>query len=117
MYKATYKYARISPQKARLIADLVRNLPVDEALDILRFQPQRAARMIEQVISSALANAKEQRAIGTATLRVSELCVDGGPMMKRMRPKSRGSSSVILKRSSHIRVTLDEIKNEEKAGD
>jgi ribosomal protein L22, bacterial type len=105
-YTATYRYAKTSPQKARLIADLVRELPVDEALDILRFQPQRAARMIEQVIRSALANAKEQRAVNAGQLLVMELCVDGGPMMKRMRPKSRGSSSVILKRSSHIRVTL-----------
>ncbi len=106
IYKAVYRYARISPQKARLIADLVRNKTVDEALSVLRFQPQRAARMLEQVIRSALANAEDKRAADPGRLSVVEVCVDGGPVMKRMRPKSRGMSSIILKRSSHIRVTL-----------
>ncbi|MDO4573813.1 MAG: 50S ribosomal protein L22 [Planctomycetia bacterium] len=106
-YKALYRYARISPRKLRYMADLVRGKYADEALEILKYQPNRGARMVEQVINSALGNARDKNERKVGELRITELCVDGGPMFKRFRPKARGSASVIKKRTSHIRVTLD----------
>ncbi|MDO4570545.1 MAG: 50S ribosomal protein L22 [Planctomycetia bacterium] len=106
-YKALYRYARISPRKLRYMADLVRGKYADEALEILKYQPNRGARMVELVIKSALGNARDKNERNIDELRIVELCVDGGPMFKRFRPKARGSASVIKKRMSHIRVTLD----------
>lgn len=106
IYTAIYKYARISPRKLRYMADLVRGKYADEALEILKFQPNRGARMLEKVILSARGNAVDQRVRDVDELKILELCVDGGPMFKRFRPKSRGSASVIKKRMSHIRITL-----------
>lgn len=106
-YEATHRFARISPRKVRPIADLVRGKLADEALSILRYQPQRGARMLEKVLRSAMANAEDRRASNLNRLRVVEVCVDGGPMFKRMRPHARGMASVIKRRMSHIRVSLD----------
>ncbi len=113
-FRASHRHARISPQKVRPLADLVRGKFVDEALDILRYQPQRGARLLENVIRSALANAQDpdqNKGIVTdeSNLYLSEVCVDGGPMFKRMQPRARGMSFVILKRSSHIRVGVEVI--------
>ena len=107
MYKAIYKYARISPRKLRLMADIVRGKYADEALEILKYMPNRGARMIEKAILSARGNAVDRRAKNADELRITELCVDGGPMFKRFRPKSRGSATEIKKRMSHIRITLE----------
>lgn len=106
-YEAVHRFARISPQKARLLADLIRGKAADEALDILKFQPQRGARMLEKVLKSAMANAEDRRASTLGHLVVVDVRVDAGPMFRRMRPKARGMSSVIKKRSSHIRVALE----------
>lgn len=106
-YKALYRYARISPRKLRYMADLVRGKDADEALEILKYQPNRGARMVELVIKSALGNARDKNERKYDELYITELCVDGGPMFKRFRPKARGSATVIKKRMSHIRVTLD----------
>ncbi len=106
-YKALYRYARISPRKLRLMADLVRGKYADEALELLKSYPNRGARMVEMAISSALGNARDKNERKVDELRITELCVDGGPMFKRFRPKARGSATVIKKRMSHIRVTLD----------
>ncbi|MDO4583059.1 MAG: 50S ribosomal protein L22 [Planctomycetia bacterium] len=106
-YKALYRYARISPRKLRYMADLVRGKYADEALEILKYQPNRGARMVELVINSALGNARDKNERQIDDLRITELCVDGGPMFKRFRPKARGSATVVKKRMSHIRVTLD----------
>jgi large subunit ribosomal protein L22 len=106
-YNAIHRYARISPRKVRLIADLVRGKFADEALDILRYQPQRGARMIEKVIRSALANAEDRRATNLNELVVTDLRIDGGPMIKRMQPHARGMASVIKRRMSHISVALE----------
>ena len=105
-YEAVHRYARISPQKARLIADLIRGKYADEALDILKYQPQRGARMLEKVLKSALANAEDRREANLNALTVVDVRVDVGPMFKRMRPKARGMSAIIKKRTSHIRVAL-----------
>ena len=107
LYTAVHKFATISPRKVRPLADMVRGKLADEALDILRYQPQRGARMLEKVIKSALANAEDRRATGLSALLVSDVRVEQGPMTKRMRPKARGMSAIIKKRMSHIRVALE----------
>lgn len=106
-YKATHRFAQISPRKVRLMADLVRGKFADDALDVLRYQPQRGARLLEKVIRSALANAEDRRAPNLNQLMVVDVRVDGGPMFKRLQPKSRGMASVIKRRMSHIRVELE----------
>ena len=113
-YSATHKYARISPRKIRPLADMVRGKLADEALDILRFQPHRGARMLEKVIRSAMGNAKDPdnpqnrgKMVNIDSLVVAEATIDGGPMFKRLRPRARGMAYVIKKRMSHINVTLE----------
>ena len=106
-YTATHRFARISPRKVRLMADIVRGKFADEALELLRFQPHRGARMLEKVIQSALANAEDRRAPNLGELMLTDVRVDGGPMIKRMMPRARGMASVIKRRMSHIRVTLE----------
>ena len=106
-YEATYRFARISARKVRPLADLIRGKQADDALNILKYQPHRGARMLEKVLHSALANAEDLRAPNLHHLKVTDCRVDGGPMFKRMRPHARGMASVILKRFSHIHVELE----------
>jgi len=91
----------------RPLADLIRGKFADEALDILRYQPHRGARMLEKVLRSALANAEDLRAQNLNDLVVVNVQVDGGPMFKRMRPKARGMASIIKRRMAHIHVALE----------
>ncbi|REJ67572.1 MAG: 50S ribosomal protein L22 [Planctomycetota bacterium] len=105
-YPATHKYARISARKVRPLADMVRGLYADKALELLRYQPQRGARLLEKVIKSALGNAEDRRERNIQGLKVIDARVDGGPMFKRMRPRARGMAHIIKKRTSHIRVEL-----------
>ena len=106
-YEAVHRYARISARKVRPLADLIRGKHADEALDLLRYQPQRGARMLEKLIHSALGNAEDLRAPNVGGLRVVDARVDGGPMFKRMRPRARGMAHVIARRSSHITVKVE----------
>ena len=106
-YEAHHRFARISPMKVRLIADLIRGKNADEALNILRYMPNRGARMLEKVLKSAIANAEDRRAANLNLLSVVEVRVDPGPMFKRMKPKSRGMSAIIKKRMSHIHVAVE----------
>ncbi|MFV2065365.1 MAG: 50S ribosomal protein L22 [Pirellulales bacterium] len=108
-FQAVHRHARISARKVRPLAALIRGKPVDEALAILRFQPHRGARMLEKVLKSALGNAEDRRAANIAQLVVTEARVDGGPMVKRMRPRARGMAHVIKKRMSHICVSVDTV--------
>lgn len=113
-FRASHRNARISPRKVRPIADLVRGKFVDEALDILRYQPQRGARMLEKVIKSALANAQDPdqnpgQIIDVHDLFISGVRVDGGSMFKRVRPRARGSAYMIKKRMAHIHVEIDQV--------
>ncbi len=115
-YPATHKYARISPRKVRPMADLIRGKFADEALEILKHQPHRGARLLEKVIKSALGNAQDPdnpknkgRTVDVNNLVVATASVDGGPMFKRVQPRSRGMAYVIRKRFSHIHVTLEEL--------
>ena len=106
--KAHARQIRISPQKARLVADLVRGKDVETAINTLRFMPKKGARILRKVIESALANASQNEAIDVDTLYVKTIFVDGGPMLKRIMPRAQGRANRILKRSSHITVVLDE---------
>ncbi|NTV14258.1 MAG: 50S ribosomal protein L22 [Desulfobulbaceae bacterium] len=106
--KALARQIRISPQKARLIADLVRGKDVAEAINTLRFMPKKGARVIRKVIESALANASQNDSIDVDTLYVKKVFIDGGPMLKRIMPRAQGRANRILKRTSHITVVLDE---------
>jgi len=106
--KAHARQIRISPQKARLVADLVRGKDVETAINTLRFMPKKGARILRKVIESALANASQNESIDVDTLFVKTIFVDGGPMLKRIMPRAQGRANRILKRSSHITVVLDE---------
>jgi large subunit ribosomal protein L22 len=109
-YEAVHRFARISARKVRPIADLIRGKYADEALDILRYQPQRGARLLEKVLKSALGNADDRRAPNLQNLVVVDVRIDGGPMFKRIRPRARGMAFMIKKRMSHIRVAVDNVE-------
>ena len=106
--KAVSRFIRISPQKARLVADMVRGKSVETAISALKFTPRKGARILRKVIESALANASQNEAIDVDTLYVKKVVIDGGPMMKRFMPRAMGRANRILKRTSHITVVLDE---------
>ncbi len=106
-YRAIHRYARISPRKARLVADMIRGKKIDEALTALQFAKQRAAWYFKAVLRSAVANAEEQDA-NVHNLYILESRVDQGPSLKRWRPKDRGRSHPIRKPSSHLHITVEE---------
>jgi len=106
-WKATHRFARISPRKARLIADMIVGRDVQDALNILKFSPHRAAVMVSKVLNSAISNANEQEA-DVDLLYVQQARVDPGPTIKRIRPKDRGRAHMILKRTSHISVVVEQ---------
>ncbi len=105
---------RISPQKVRLVADQVRGQPVEDALNILAFSPQKAAGLVSKVLESAIANAEHNEGADVDELKVGEIRVDEGMTLKRMRPRARGRGNRILKRTSHITVAVtdDETRDE-----
>jgi len=106
-WNAKHKYARISARKVRLIADLIRGRDVQDALNILKFTPNRAAGMVSKVLTSAIANANEAEA-DVESLFVDGAFVDEGPTIKRWRPKDRGRANPIMKRTSHITVVVEQ---------
>src|SRR6266566_5239555 len=105
-YKAKHRFADMSARKIRPFATLIRGRPADEALELLRFLPNKSARLLEQVLKSALGNAEDKGARNMDDLVVIESRVDGGPLMKRIMPRARGTAYVIKRRYSHIHVTL-----------
>ncbi len=106
-WKAVHRYARISPQKARLVIDMIRGLNCNAAMDVLKFDHRRSSAMIASVLKSAMVNADEQEA-DMSRLFVSEARVDGGPYFRRYRPKDRGRAHPIAKRTSHLIVKVAE---------
>ncbi|MBN2199711.1 MAG: 50S ribosomal protein L22 [Candidatus Aminicenantes bacterium] len=110
--KATTRFLRISPQKCRLVADLIRKRFVGEALTILKFSKKRKASvLIEKVLRSAIANAQQKESnLNVDDLVVSSIQIDGGPSAKRIRPAPMGRAYRVLKRTSHIHITLEERK-------
>ena len=103
---AKLRYARISPQKVRLVADQIRGLSVGRALDVLGFSNTKSAGLVKRVLDSAIANAEHNDGADVDELRVSAICVDEGPTMKRMKARAKGRGSRILKRTSHITVSV-----------
>jgi len=106
--KAIGSYIRISPQKARLVADVVRGMNADKAITTLRFMPKKGAVILRKIIESAVANASQDDQIDVDNLYVKTVTVDGGPSLKRIRPRAMGRATGIIKRTSHITVILDE---------
>lgn len=112
-FVSTHRYARISPQKARLVIDQVRGLPVNEAMNLLQFSTRRGAAFVDKVLKSAIANAdyamQEERVdadLDLEDLYVHEAKVDEGPVFRRWRPRARGMAYPIIKRTSHITIRL-----------
>ncbi len=106
--QATLKFLRISPRKARLVADMVRGKPVAQALDTLKFTGRAASLPIRKLIESAMANAENNHGLDVDTLWVKELRVDPGPTLKRFMPRAQGRAYSIRKRTSHVSVVLAE---------
>ena len=106
LYRACHRYADMSARKVRPFAALIRDLPVDEALELLQFLPNKSARLLEAVLKSAVGNAEDKGARNVEDLVVAESRVDDGPFMKRIQPRARGTAYPIKRRFSHIHVVL-----------
>jgi large subunit ribosomal protein L22 len=106
--QAIYKNARQSPQKVRLVADQIRGLPVESALQILEFSNKKAAGIVMKTLNSAIANAENNENADIDSLKVKTVQVDAGPVMKRFRARAKGRGARILKRSSRILITVSD---------
>lgn len=115
--QAKARFIRISPRKARLVVDLIRGLPVDEAKLQLKVLPKRAAGIVLKVLNSATANAEHNLKSAAANLFVAKAFVDQGPTLKRMTPKAFGRAATIRKRTSHITIVLAEKSDVAKSSD
>ncbi len=106
--RAKLSYARLSPQKARLVIDMVRGKGVQEALNVLKFSPQKAAPIVAKLVSSAVANAEQKGVSDVDRLFIKTIFVDQGPVLKRFLPRAQGRATRIRKPTSHVTVVLDE---------
>lgn len=113
---AILRYVRMSPRKTRVLVDLIRGCPVSQALALLKFTPRVAAKTVEKVLLSAIANAQQAgKEIGDVdTLRVSRAVVDGGPTLKRFQPRAQGRAFSIHKRTSHITIAVVPLEGDTK---
>jgi large subunit ribosomal protein L22 len=111
-YKAIHRYADMSARKIRPFATLIRGRNADEALELLRFLPNKSARLLEAVLKSALGNAEDRGSRNLDDLVVSEARVDGGPIMKRIMPRARGTAYPIKRRYAHIHVAVSDLEGE-----
>lgn len=105
---AKLRYARISPQKCRLVADQIRGLPIERALQVLTFSNKKAAHLVKKVLDSAIANAENNDGADIDELKVAAIWVDPGPTYKRLKARAKGRANRILKRTSHITITVEE---------
>jgi len=108
-YRATHRFARISPRKVGLVMDLIRGKPLEEALRVLEFSPKRASQLVAKVVRSAMANADEKEA-DLERLYVAEARAEQGPALRRMWPRSRGSADMLRRPTSHLVVELEQRK-------
>jgi large subunit ribosomal protein L22 len=106
--RAVTKYVRMSPRKVRLVVDLVRGMDVGPALEVLRFTPKAAAKVVAKTISSAAANAEENYGLSVEDLFIARITADEGPTLRRGRAGARGRYKPLLKRSAHLTVVLEE---------
>lgn len=111
---AKVRYARMSPQKARLVADMVRGKKVNSALNVLRFTRKATARVIEKLIISAKSNAEVKNVPDPDEMKIKEIYVDKGPVMKRQLPRARGKVDILHKPFSHVTVVLKEMEKSKK---
>lgn len=112
-YRAKQRYADMSARKIRPFASLIRGRAADEALELLRFYPNKAARLLEDVLKSALGNAEDRGARDVDELVVTESRVDGGPILKRIQPRARGSAYPIKRRYAHVIISVSDLAEEE----
>ncbi|HTP38576.1 MAG TPA: 50S ribosomal protein L22 [Steroidobacteraceae bacterium] len=110
--KAILRYARISPQKCRLVADAVRGRPVGNALSVLKFMPKKGAGLVLKVLESAIANAEHNQGADVDALKVSRIEVDEAPVLKRFAARAKGRGARIVKRNSHIMVQVSDGKKD-----
>jgi len=103
---AKLKFARLSPQKGRLVANVIRGMPVERALQFLSFDPKRASKVVKKVLESAISNAEHNEGADIDELKVKTVFVDEGPTLKRFRARAKGRGTRILKRTSHVTVTV-----------
>jgi len=106
--KATAKFIRISPQKTRLVARNINGLAVEDAINVLKFTPKKAAREVSKVLHSAVANAEQLPGVDIDSLKVKQVIINPGPTWKRIMPRAMGRAYRILKRTSHITVVVEE---------
>lgn len=109
-YKASHRFARSSVRKLRPILTLIRGKYADDAMNILKYLPHRGARMIEQVLKSAMANAEDRGVRNVGDLVVADARGDGGPMFKRLMPRARGMAYMIRRRSCHVTIGLVDVE-------
>ena len=107
---ATARYVRMTPMKCRRVIDLVRGMPVEQALDVLRFDVHAASDPIYKVVASAIANAENNKSLDRRELFISQAYVDEGPTLKRFRPRAQGRAYRIRKRTSHITVVVQTLE-------
>ena len=107
-FVASHRFARMSPTKIRPVASLIRGKSVEIALECLRYMPHRGARLLEKVVRAARANAEDQGFRHPEALMIQEIRIDGGPALKRFRPRCRGMAHIVKKRMSHISVKLED---------
>ena len=107
----TLKYTHLSPQKMRLIADQIRGMSADRAVTLLSFSNKKGAKIVKKVLESAIANAENNDGADIDELKITEVQVNQGPTMKRLRPRARGRADRILKRTSHLTVVLSDTKD------
>ena len=103
---AKLKFARLSPQKCRLVCDQIRGLPIDRALDVLKFSRKKVAGVLKKLLDSAIANAEHNHGADIDELKISKIYADQGPTYKRMEAKAKGRGARILKPTCHITVVL-----------
>jgi large subunit ribosomal protein L22 len=116
-YHATHRFARISVRKVRPLLDLIRGHYADDALDVLKYMPQRGARMVETVLKSAMANAEDKGIRNVGELIVMDARGEGGPMFKRLMPRARGMAYLIRRRTAHIVIGLSDLATVLKTAD
>src|SRR5213595_1799896 len=116
-YTAHHRFADMSARKIRPFAALIRGRNADEALELLRFLPNKSARLLEAVLKSALGNAEDRGARDVDDLVVSESRIDGGPIMKRIMPRARGSASPIKRRYAHVIIAVSDLAEEQEAAE
>ena len=107
---ATLRGVRLSAQKGRLVADQIRGMPVDQALNLLAFSPKKGARIIKKVLESAIANAEHNEGADIDELKVTRIYVEKGPVLKRFHARAKGRGNVIGKQTCHIRVVVGDGK-------